>query len=263
MINKFFTILAAALSISAFVYIYNPDKKMAMIIFGATVLISILLFYLEHVIKQNGSKLANAFVFYFTKNGKYIVKEKTFVYEQKNAKNWEAEKKYTIESRCNALEEIEDKFNWSAKSSEEPQIIALENGQKICRIHEQEKWTLFTIRFNRSVSRRKSIYTGAGITNLIAEPSEVKPFLAAHVDTKTRRLKMIAKIPAQFKPINAKFSAYIASSATPVFSRDIQYEAEEESFIETIEYPRKKWRYVITWEYGNDVQSGVDTASND
>ena len=253
MVNRFFTIMAIALSVGAFVYIFIPDKWIAAVTAIIATVVSIGIFVLEHIIKQNGSQLANAFVYFFTRNDKYIFKEKTFEYERIDDEHWKAEKKYKIESHCHTLEEFEDRFCWSA-NSKTAQILPIENEQRISRIGERERWTVFTVKFARSIGKKETIYTGAAITNLQSEPSDVKPFLSANIDRKTSRLKMIVKIPARYDPKNAKFMAYSSvSSNHPVFTKDITYDTAEEVFCVTMDYPRKNWRYVISWEYGNEV----------
>lgn len=247
--NRFFTILSASLAIPAFVYIFYPNKTIVAIVAGIAFIVSTALFKLEQFIKKNGSLIANAITYFFTRAEKYLVEEKKVVYERKSKTEWELLKRYSIKPLHNGFDEYDDRFCWSADSSK-ANILPIEAGQTISRIRDQERWTVYSVVFDRSAAKKKSVPTGSRINNLIDESDSVKPYLSITIPEKTSRLKISVKIPQQFTPKNGRFSVYSsASSSSEVFTKSIAYDVPEEAFSETVIYPRKNWRYVITWEY--------------
>ena len=62
---------------------------------------------------------------------------------------------------------------------------------------------------------------------------------------------MTVVFPENSTPTNGKFSVYadgLRSSDAMVSSDDLVYNEGDRTFEKTIDYPRKGWRYVITWE---------------
>lgn len=249
--NYFLTIVATSLSVSAFAFIFFPDRNIAAITAVSTFFLSLILFAVEQIFRQNGSQIINAVMFFFTKNGKYIFEEKKVDYERKSDTEWELKKSYTIKSKCRALEEYDDRFSWSA-NSDDCKITALESGQHVTRIREIEKWTMYTVAFDHSIRRGSRAVTGSTISNLIADQAHVKPYLSITITEKTGSLRMSIKIPKKYNPKNGTLSVYSSSSSSSdssVFRKKLEYNTDDETFSETITFPRKKWKYVITWEY--------------
>lgn len=249
--NTVFTIIATSLSVSAFAFIFFPDKRKAAIIAFVAFLLCLLSLLVEHLFKKNGSQIINAVMYFFTKNREFLLEEKIVEYARKNDKEWVLKKRYRLKSKCRALEEYDDRFSWSANSAG-CEITSLEKGQQVTRIRGLENWTFYTIVFDHSVKKGATVDTGSIVSNLIAEPEIVRPYLSITITEKTSRLKLSAKIPAKYGPRNGTFSVYSSPSSSPdslVLTKKIEYSNEDESFSETIIYPRKNWKYVITWEY--------------
>lgn len=249
--NTLLTIIATSLSVSAFVFIFFPDKRIAAITAFFALLISLLVLFVEHLFKKNGSQIINAVMYFFTKNRKFLFEEKIVEYERINDKEWVLRKRYRLKSKCRALEEYDDRFSWSANSAG-CVITSSESGQQVTRIRGLESWTFYTIVFDRSIKRGATVNTGSVISNLIADSEIVRPYLSITITEKTGRLKLSAKIPAKYKPQNGTFSVYSSPSSSSdslVLTKKIEYSNEDESFSETITFPRKNWKYVITWEY--------------
>lgn len=248
--NKLFTIIATALSAAAFIYIYVPNIFVVSVVAVIVFVVACFLFWLEQFVSQNGSKIVSFLLFHITKDGRYRFDEKDIKYSRIGDEEWEFKKTYRIESRCKALYEYEDRFLWSA-DSDQCSINALERGQSIGRIREEGNWTFYAVKFDRSVSKGSIVDTGAIITNLKAKPEAVKPFLSCRVAEKTKRLRMTVVFPENSTPTNGKFSVYadgLRSSDAMVSSDDLVYNEGDRTFEKTIDYPRKGWRYVITWE---------------
>lgn len=247
--NKLITIFSFTLAVPSFVAVFHGDKK-AIIISGVIAfLLCISFFWLESVIKKNGSKISNALAYFFQRvDGTYYILEQKYVYERIDAENWEFTKKYCLMSRNNTFDNYDDRFCWSADSSKAT-IDPLEPKHVVKNVRNEDIWTAFTVKFD-TVHKRKEISTGTKITNLVDSAHTVRPFLSNRILRKTRLLRMSVIIPKEFMPKNPRIEIFTDDiQSSKISSEPLNYnEKTHEIEAPPIEFPRVGWVYSIIWE---------------
>lgn len=250
--NRVVTIVSFSLAVPAFVALFGYQRPTLILTTIASFVLCVLCFWVESIIKTKGFAIANRIMYFLSRSrAGYIEKEKRFIYERLSDNNWKFTKQYTLLSRSNTLDGFDDRFCWSVDSSNAG-ISAINDEHRVCNIRQQEIWTVYTVKFNKIVAKGEEIQTGTVIDNLEDKNKKAVPFLSATISAKTKVLKMTVKIPKQYHPSNAKFEVFSsANTDARISSCDLEYNEAEQGFTKMVLYPRRNWKYVITWDCEN------------
>lgn len=183
-----------------------------------------------------------------TKNEKnYNIVSKHSVYTCLGNNTYSFVKKYEIQPRIDDLDRMNDRFSWSAPPTG-CIINPLESNHKINTIWQQESWTCFSIYFNKACKKHKPYTVGSEITNLIDTTNSAVPFLSNTIDRKTKCVTLEVVFPKDAHPTKAKFEIFSSDcGVNSNFEEELAYDSDIGGFKRTVHYPRKGWRYVISW----------------
>ena len=115
-------------------------------------------------------------------------------------------------------------------------------------------WNYFNIELKKTYFKNEKINTGIRIENL-HDPNRIcKPFLLVSIEEKTKYLNLVVKIPKELCPKNAKFLIFSTfnNCRTPnngENGEELHYNNTIQGYSVKINYPRKGWKYAITWEF--------------
>ena len=248
--NRFITILSCAFAVSSFAYMFRNDSIFGLKLGLLALVLLIVAYRIEYLLKTNGNAFVNRFVYFFTKSDKrYNYKSRYFVYSRISDKEYSFEKTYDIYPTCSDLDSISDRFSWSAPSTGS-KIISSEKTHEISNTWQQDMWTCFTIYFRECCTKHEIYKTGSIITDLFDEKIVAVPYLSATIDRKTEQIILVAKIPRSMNPTNACLKVYSAkNTVNEVYSLPLEYDDSVGGFKVIVKYPRKGWKYVITWQY--------------
>ena len=183
-----------------------------------------------------------------TKNEKnYNIVHKHSIYTYLGNDTYMFEKKYKIQPRKNDLDRMNDRFSWSAPSAG---YVAspTESNHKINKTWQQDSWTCFSIYFNEVCKKYKTYTAGSKITNLIDATNSAVPFLSNTIDKKTKCITLEVVFPKDEHPQKAKFEVFSSDCGeNSTFETDLAYDSEIGGFKQIVHYPRKGWKYVISW----------------
>ena len=247
--NRAITILSFSLAVPSFIFIFTQNKKIALLSAIIAFIACYFLFWLERILKRKGSTIVNFIFFLFQKAKRgCVIEEQKYYYERKDEYNWEFKKTYRIRSKSNTLDRFDDRFCWSGDSTES-KISPVVPEHEIVGIHQQEIWTVFSVKFN-SIPRGKIATVGSVVSNLVDTKKSVQLFLSATVLPKTKVLRMAIKLPPDFRPNNPRLEIHTSASINSCTElRGLSYdETTNEIELPPVKYPRANWRYVILWD---------------
>ncbi len=254
--KKILTLLAVPLSVFGVAYAFYPSLLVASLISIASLAIVLLGFEAEKRMKASGKEWVNKFFYYITANHKeYNIDTKRFIYEYKGNKEYLCSKEYIIKPNCSDLDRMNDRFAWSAPSGES-KVVPTAKGHEINRIWKKEFWTYFTIYFKETCRKHQPYNVGVEIQNLIDKDNNAVSFVSAQIDRKTKLLNLIVKIPKKFNPRDAQlkvFNASVTCDDVEIHSENLEYDETINGFQSKIKYPRKGWKYVISWNFTKDT----------
>lgn len=247
--NKFCTILSIALSVACFAYMFNGDVICSCLIGGVAFLFTILGFYIESKARYYWNVKFNKILYWLSANDKeYNIECKEFTYTCGKDKEYSSRKDITICPMCNDLDRITERFAWSAPSGK-AEITPIVEGQRVSSLRQQELWTYYTVSFEHFCEKRKSFKTGSIISNLIDVNNEAVPFLSATVDRKTKHLVLKVCFKEIEAPKKASFKVFTNAKADKeIYKEELYYDDVIGGFVKKVDYPRRNWKYVISWE---------------
>ena len=247
--TKFITYFSVGTASFALVYAFDENIYLSLIIAIACILLTCLGFKIENFIKTSGSDFINKLVYCVTRSDKkYNIYHKRSTYTYLGNNTYTFTKKYEIIPTASDLDRINDRFAWSAPSAG-CKISPTEDNHKINTIWQKESWTCFSIYFNEAIKKRKKYTVGSEISNLIDTTSCAVPFLSNKIDRKTWCLTLEVIFPPNLHPDKAKFEIFSPNSELDSnYEEEIAYDSVIGGFKRIIHYPRKGWRYVISWK---------------
>lgn len=247
--NKLITIISFALAIASFVDMFF-DNLLYSCIAGifAFILISFG-FWIETKIRNYGNDLINQIIYMLSPNEKdYNIISKHFTYECLPNNEYKFTKHYVIKPKCNNLDRINDRFSWSAPS-QGAKIDACEKTHEVNSVWQQDMWTYYSIYFNKLCEKNKPYNVGGVVSNLIDTNQVAYPYISSVNNKKTKSVSLVVKIPKDIKPVNAQLKVYSPKkNDVEVKTEELQYDDTIQGFSKTIFYPRKGWKYVISWK---------------
>lgn len=237
--------------IGFFALIYGFEKNLYFSAFLSFVVVVLVFigYKIENYIKSNGNKILNKVVYFFTRSDKkYNVLHKHCTYTCLKENQYTFKKEYEILPKCSDLDRINDRFAWSAPSNG-CKIMPTKTKHSINKKWLQESWTCYSIYFNEQCKKDKSYYVGSEISDLIDTTNTVVPFLSNTIDRKTKRITLEVVFSNDLKPKKAKFESFSSKyGLSSNYEEELAYDSDIRGFKKTIEYPRKGWRYVISWD---------------
>ncbi len=237
------------LAVVSFAYMFTDDM-VASCLYGTVSVIAIIVgYWLEALFKTKGNDSVNKIIYYLTPSDKrYNLISKRFTYSYLGNNEYAFKKEYELYPTCNDLDRMNDRFSWSAPSSEaaiKPTISTHEINDKA----QKDMWTYFTVYFNESCRKHIPYKAGALIDNLVDTANVAVPYLSAKITRKTKRADLVIKIPQSMNPRNCKFKIYSSKNdEDEIYSMDLEYDASVGGYSRTVEFPRKGWMYVISWD---------------
>ncbi len=246
--NRVITYFSVGTAAFAFVFGFEKNLHLAAFVAIICILLAFLGFKIENYIKTNGNQLLNRFVYLFTKGDKkYNIKNKQSTYTYNGNNSYTFKKNYEIIPTIKDLDRVNDRFAWSAPSAG-CNINPTESKHCINTIWQQESWTCYSIYFNEECKKGKPYPVGSEISNLIDTTQCAVPFLSNTIDRKTECLTLQVIFPKDCHPTKAKFEIFSSnSSLNSTKEEELAYDGDIGGFKRIIHYPRKGWRYVISW----------------
>lgn len=242
------TIIAFGLSVASLVVYFTSLWWVSIICLFGTILISSIGFRIERKIKTSGGFFINKIYYYFTrKDKKYNFESVKCTYICYDNEVYETKKQFEIRSNRNDLQEIDERFRWSA-SSANADIVPLEKGQSIKGKHQEEGWTCYQVEFGGICPKNKKFLTGSIIKNLHDPHARPDSFCSYVVARKTKVLVMDIEFPDNKKPkadATLKITFGDKQVGNPI---PLSLDPNTNRFTKTIFFPRKGWRYSISWD---------------
>lgn len=246
--NRIVTYFSVATAAFALAFGFEQKVNFATLLALICVFITFLGYRLEHYIRTNGNDILNKFMYFMTKNeNNYNIVNKHSIYTCLDNNSYTFVKKLEIEPRIGDLDRINERFSWSAPSAG-CIINPTESTHRINTIWQQESWTCFSIYFNKVCEKRKTYCVGSEITNLIDKTNSAVPFLSNTIDRKTKCITLEVVFPKDSHPDKAKFEIFSSNCGiNSNYEEEISYDRDIGGFKKVVHYPRKGWRYVISW----------------
>ena len=242
------TIIAFGLSVASLVVYFTSLWWVAVLCLVGTILISSIGFIIERKIKTHGGTVLNRLFYSFSRSDKkFNIESAELTYSCLDGKKYISTRSFRVKSKKKDLRNIEEKFCWSAPSFS-AKIEALENGHSIKGVHKEEIWTHYLTDFGCVYPKNEIIKTGSKITNLVDPNDEAVPFLSFNTYKKTKLVVLTVLFPETKKPKgDAEFKIKVGAKEVGKPIR-IPYDKSLGGFTKTIEYPRKGWTYLLSWE---------------
>jgi hypothetical protein len=261
MTGRIISIVSFTLAVVALVRAITNNTVVIVLAGAATFLLTCFMYFAEARIRQSGSDLINHLIYLLTKSdSRFIILHKEISYEYLSIREMQFIKDYELLPLKDNLEEFDDRYCWSS-SSKNIEIKPKYDGQTIKYIWEKDIWNYFTICFNARIHRHQPVNTGAIISNLVDNDGICKPFLSISIRDKTRCAKLVAKIPKELKPANAKYEIYELNDCDHIItSENLEYNEREGGYTKLINFPRKRYGYAIVWEWGARVPAAAAEA---
>lgn len=248
--SKIVTYFSVGTAAFAFVFSFNRNIIWASITSLVCLLLLFIGFKIEKYIKTNtDNQLINKCVYFLTKNDeKYNIKHKRTTYTYNGNGSYTFTKKYEIVPTIKDLDRMNDRFAWSAPSSG-CAIDPTNPRHHINRRWQKESWTCYSIYFGEMAKKNIAYSTGAIISNLKDESNYAVPFLSNTIDKKTACVTLEVIFPKNAHPKTAKFEIFSSDCGlNSNHNEELSYDSDISGFQRTVYYPRKGWRYVISWD---------------
>lgn len=254
-VNKILTVLSFSLAVAAFVYIFYAENNLLCILwFVLALVVAVIGFFAEKRIRKNGNKLFDAIVYFFTPNGvkiyqendhKYNVEKFETKYSILDNNTYELSKKLTIKSYDEDFSFLEEGFCWSAPY-DEIELTPLCSKHTINNeVYSRENYKRYKIQFNQTYSTKDKIEVGSTVRLKSATyPDE---FFGITIKRKTKHLVMDVYFDSSRLPQNPVVFKTYSSKFKEKTIQILQCDSNKNYHI-SIKYPRKGWRYVISWD---------------
>lgn len=207
----------------------------------------ILLFFSNSELRYSIKK---RLLFYCRISDPYWIKSKEVRYIYISRNEMAHKKKYTLISKVNQLNEITDKFKWSATTKIED--LKLSHGDdainhSICR---EENWTAYKLEFPQTGKHQERTVSFL-IENLIDQNNEALPFLSTNITSKTKEVKLTVEFrDSTLVPKNIRYLIYDNyASLFPIFQKTIEYNSDDHKIEYLEKFPIYGYRYVIKWDF--------------
>lgn len=246
--TKIITYFTVGTSAFAITFGFERNVCLSILVCILCILLAFCGFKIEAYIKANGNDMLNRLIYFFTRNEKkYNIIHKHITYNCLGNNRYSFEKKYEIFPIIKDLDRFNDRFCWSAPSA--GCHIEARLPHTINRVWQQEMWTCYTVFFNEMPPKRKSYSVTSSVADLVDTTCCVVPYLSNTVDKKTQCTTLIVTFPPNEHPATAKFAVFSAKAGMdPNYEESLEYDEAVGGFKRTVHYPRKGWRYVISWD---------------
>lgn len=247
--NRLIAIVSFAIATPAFVNLFCDNKHHLIASAIIALLIALLGFYLEGIIKKYGNNAINKIIYFLTKSApNYKILDRYMLYECFDGNTYKCTKTCEIKSKGD-LDRIESRFCWSADSSMAI-IDPKYSDHRIENLRSEGRWTAYTIFFGEKIRKGCIIKTGSVISNLIDHDNKVVPFISSKVCYKTRTLTLTVAFYGNRMPKSAVLEVYSDDlQEYCIENRPLEYDPVTHGYSVTIKYPRRKWKYIISWDY--------------
>ncbi len=247
--NRIVSSISLALAVVSFAYIFTKNIPLCCIYGIISIILLEIGYKIEAWLKSTGNDFFNRIIYYLTPNDKkYNLLSKQLTYSYLGNDTYAYKKEYEIYPFCN-LDRMNDRFAWSAPSAD-ASLSPIISSHEINDRAQKDLFTNFTVYFNEICQNHKSYKTGALIENLIDSSKTALPYVSARITRKTKLLNIIIKIPKGMNPKNAKFKVYsLKNDDDEIMSVDLDYDSSVGGYSKTVNYPRKGWRYVLSWDF--------------
>jgi hypothetical protein len=185
----------------------------------------------------------------------YILKNKEVIYTFVDRTHMTLSKKFSIQSRVEALREFCDMYMWS--KDYQPCVIESKNDDTITNQEAEAHWQLYCIRFDRFYGKNETHNTEIFMPTLHDPDKKSLLFLSTGIfePTKATTLQVVINNPLKFAKGSTTCSVYhyyhgrAPDHVFPLKPKEINggYVIEF-----TIQYPMKNARYKLDWKFEND-----------
>ena len=246
--NILMIILTSAIAVASLGYALNPTNLTLILCFVITSLVVSLGLWIDYKIKRNGNALLRRIAYFFTKkDDDYDFEQVQCVYSCLGNAVYSSKQIVELKSNKNDLQGFDGRYRWSAPSSMAI-VEATEPGQSIKGMHQEDDWMHYTVDFGKVCKKGKTIRSGSAIKNLQDDANQACPFLSYTIQRKTKQLIMCVEFPNGSEAngdVVFKVTAYGKQIGD---NQTLRYNTKVGGYTKTVEYPRKGWRYVISWE---------------
>lgn len=246
--RKLIYLLTSCFAISSFVYIFCPTYLALGVSFGVSLVVLLLGFLIESKIKTTGGLFFNKILYYLSKSDKdYNCEKMSCTYTCLDNKYFECKKDITLKSKRHDLQGVTERYRWSAFASN-ASIVPINPNHKIKNNHQEEDWSYYFVDFAQIVTKNKKIDTGSIIKNLHDPQHDPVPFFNCTITKKTKLLVLNVEFPQNTKPNGDAVFKTTVNGKEVGKPEVLKYDLSKEGFTKTIQYPRKGWRYIISWD---------------
>lgn len=246
--NRLITYFSIGSAAFALAYGFERDLTISAIVCAVCVLVAIVGFRVEAFVKASGNDMLNRVLYFFSKDEKkYNVNHKRVTYNYLGNDRYSFEKKYEILPKIADLDRLNDRFSWSVPAV--GYTIKVEPPHTAKQIWQQDMWTCYSVCFNETPEKNKPYKVISEVVDLVDTTRSAAPYMSNTIDKKTKCTTMVVTFPTNDHPTTAKFQVFSAKSGMdPNREETLMYDAGVGGFKKTVNYPRRGWRYVISWE---------------
>ena len=246
--EKIMTVLTAAIAVASLGYALNPTYLTLILCFVVTSVVVLVGLWIDYKIRRNGNAFLRRIAYYFTrKDSDYDIEQLQCSYSCLGNGLYTSKRIVESKSNRNDLQGLDNRYRWSAPSSMAI-VEPIENGQSIKGMHQEDDWIHYTVNFGRVCKKGKTIRSGSIIKNLQDTDNKACPFLSCVIQKKTKQLTMSVEFPKDNKPEGEVIFKVTAYGKQVGENEVLEYNTKVDGYTKTVEYPRKGWRYVISWE---------------
>lgn len=247
--NTLITYFTVGTAMYAIVYAVDGSMFYSFLACAIAIALTFFGFRIDAFIEANGNDLLNKIIYYFTRSYKnYNILHKHVTYTYLGNKEYSFKKEYELEPLTDELDRFDDRFDWSAPS-DKCVITPTESDHQITNVWLEESWTRYTVYFGGTAKKGESYKVGSVISDLIDSNDSAVPFLTNTIDKKTKKTTLEVVFPQNDHPDTVKYAIFSNNSGMEAIHEEtLEYDISVRGFKKTIYFPRKGWRYVISWE---------------
>jgi hypothetical protein len=192
-------------------------------------------------------------VFFSRANGGFIIDEEARQYEQISATEYRYTAFRKAEAKKDGIKKFDGRFAWSS-NSRQARILPSAEGQSIVDISDDGIWTVFSVMLERPYKNGEEIRTGYIISSLIDSDGLARPFLSVTTRHKIKTLRLEVLLPEDDRVSDDTIRGAVIDTNVNVvgeFAVDSFFDenTKKQHLRAAIKYPRKGYRYRITWGY--------------
>lgn len=248
--NISLTYLGILVALNTALWKFIHDSPAKIILFNMLVIIlCVCINWCETQIRNSQSKILDFLIFTMTKNKRdYKIRSRieTYSINSKSAATFKSIADIEVTNNPTDFY-YTDRFQWE---QEEKFNIEVDLNNYRCSFEDDLNWTVINISPASFVAQKhlqKEIRYD--ITNLHITNLKKHSFFSYNPKDKIKVLRMVAHVDKSLNPNGHAKYVIQNNNGTEIYSGEIPYNPETESYEKTISYPRQTRKYIIQWDY--------------